>query len=42
MTYLLDTDIIIYHLNGVIAAQSLLLRLREDGIAMSAIPTWKR
>ncbi|CAN5139614.1 type II toxin-antitoxin system VapC family toxin [soil metagenome] len=37
MTYLLDTDIIIYHLNGVIAAQSLLLRLREDGIAMSAI-----
>lgn len=37
VTYLLDTNIVIYHLNGVTAAQSLLLQLREDGIAMSAI-----
>lgn len=37
MVYLLDTNIIIYHLNGVTAAHSLLQELRPSGIAISAI-----
>jgi predicted nucleic acid-binding protein len=35
--YLIDTDIIIYHLNGVSEAETLLQRLRLQGIAMSVI-----
>lgn len=37
MPYLLDTDIIIYQLNGVTAAHSLLQELRSSGIAISAV-----
>jgi tRNA(fMet)-specific endonuclease VapC len=37
MAYLLDTDIIIYHLNGVIVAHSLLQELRSSGMAISAV-----
>jgi len=37
MRYLLDSDIVIYHLNGVVQAINLLDQLAGDGMAMSAV-----
>ena len=35
--YLIDTDVIIYHLNGIVAAESLLQRLAHEGLSISAV-----
>lgn len=37
MRYLLDSDVVIYHLNGVVQAINLLDQLAGDGMAMSAV-----
>lgn len=37
MPYLIDTDVIIYHLNGIVAAESLLQRLAHEGLSISAV-----
>lgn len=37
MAYLIDTDLVIYHLNDVAAAEQLVDQLFDAGVAMSAI-----
>ena len=37
MSYLLDSDVVIYHLGGIADAISLISRLAPDGIAISIV-----